>query len=106
MNKQLREKIKNELVKCGFPLEIYCREKLLKSGFGLGSDQYYFDSQNKLREIDGEADIQKKIKYKDKEMILFLKIHIECKESDKKQWVFFHEKIHFAIHSMEAYSLR
>jgi hypothetical protein len=92
MDKQLTEKIKNELVKCGFPLEIYCRKELLKSGFALGSGQYYFNDENKLREIDGEADIQEEIKYKGDKITLFSIIFIECKKSDKKQWVFFHDK--------------
>lgn len=96
MDKQLTEKIKNELVKCGFPLEIYCRKELLKSGFGLGCSQYYFNSENKLREIDGEAEIQEKIKYKDEKITLFSIIFIECKKSDKKQWVFFHEEPYFS----------
>ncbi len=90
MNKQLREKIKNELVKCGFPLEIYCRRELWK-GVGLGSDQYYLDSENKLREIDGEGAIWNEIKYKDEIINLFARVVLECKKSDKKQWVFFYE---------------
>jgi len=96
MDKKLTEKIKNELVKSGFPLEIYCRKELLNSGFGLGSSQYYFNDENKLREIDGEAGLQEEIKYKDEKIVLFSRIYIECKKSNKYHWVFFHEQPPFS----------
>jgi len=79
---ELKQNIKEWIVKTGYPFELWTESKLSKYGYSAYSSTFYFDSENSLyRELDLEA-----IKYwsDDNDEILFeLYMVIECKKSDK-----------------------
>ena len=85
---KLKKKICKEIIKTGFPLELYCKREILHLGFGLTSSKYYTDSEGRY-EIDAEATMQSRIT---KDTTLFSSLIIECKKNKSKPWVFFSDQ--------------
>jgi hypothetical protein len=83
---ELEEKIKKELLKSGFPLQIYCQRCLLENDWDILVASEYFISDRDTKEIDvigyykDELDDKTSISY---ELI------IECKKNEDNPWVFF-----------------
>lgn len=94
---ELEEKIKKELLKSGFPLQIFCQRCLLRNKWGMsGSEHMIFDDESK-KEIDTHGYFQKEL---NKNTTIFYILHVECKKNHDNPWVFFKEEypeIHLLI---------
>jgi len=87
---ELEEKIKKELLKSGFPLQIFCQRCLLENNWGMsGSEWMIFDDQSK-KEIDTIGHFQEDL---GKNTTIFYTLHIECKKSRDNPWIFFKEEV-------------
>lgn len=88
MNKEgLKEKIVEEIIKSGYPLEYFCINTLLTIDWTVFSDKQYILPNGDYREIDIHATNQ----FSDRRMIkdVFSSLIIECKKNHNKPWVFF-----------------
>ena len=89
---KLEEKIKKELLKSGFPLQIFCQRCLLGNKWDMsGSEHMIFDDESK-KEIDTRGYFQKEL---GKNTTIFYNIHVECKKNHDNPWVFFKTEIPF-----------
>ncbi len=83
----LIEKIKNEIMKSGFPLEIYCKQ-VLESNQWSSSGPTYVTLDEKIQELDVIGHRQNNF---DHNLTAFYNIHIACKKCTNNHWVFFKE---------------
>lgn len=85
---ELEEKIKRELSKSGFPLQVFCQRCLLANGWAMsGSTHMIFGDESK-KEIDVEGYFQEDLT--GNTSIIYI-IHVACKKSHDNPWVFFKE---------------
>ncbi len=90
---ELEEKIKKELLKSGFPLQIFCQRCLLGKKWGMsGSEHMIFDDESK-KEIDTHGYFQEEL---GKNTTIFYDLHIECKKNRDNPWVFFKTELPLA----------
>ncbi|MDD4352967.1 MAG: hypothetical protein PHN56_00765 [Candidatus Nanoarchaeia archaeon] len=88
MNKELENKIKEDIKKSGFPLEIESSLILNKKGWSVvNSSRYYNENKKDYSEIDIVATKEHEIKGIKNILI------IECKKFHEGQWVFFKQEI-------------
>lgn len=85
---KLEDKIKNEIINSGFPLEIYCKKLIFSKGFGLKSNKYYLNDKNEFRELDGLGVIPDTVKINSKDHSLSSYLYIECKRNQSYPWIF------------------
>ena len=86
----MKEKIKDWLLKGGFPLEMKFSNSLLKNNFEVAQSVYYQDHESgKFREIDIIASICEKIN----DIYTHITFVIECKKSDKPWIVLKNDKL-------------
>ncbi|AET66630.1 hypothetical protein Desor_0954 [Desulfosporosinus orientis DSM 765] len=90
----LRDKIRKEILKSGFPLELYCQQKVLDYNWSINMNKQYQDKDDNFREIDIEAHKQDMIA---ENLRLSTRLIIECKKNHSNPWVFFREKTHGPI---------
>lgn len=96
---ELEEKIKKELLKSGFPLQIFCQRCLLGNKWGMsGSEHMIFDDESK-KEIDTHGYFQKEL---GKNTTIFYTLHVECKKNHDNPWVFFKTELPF-VHILIEY---
>lgn len=87
---ELEEKIKKELLKSGFPLQIFCQRCLLQKGWDiLESSDYYIGEDGTKKEIDV---IGLFMDDSFRETIIHYEVHIECKKNVGNHWVFFKDE--------------
>jgi hypothetical protein len=80
----MEDKIKDWLLKGGFPLEMKIVNSLLKEGFEVAQSVYYQDFEtNKFRETDIIASKYKRIN----NTWIHITFVIECKKSNDKPWI-------------------
>lgn len=88
---ELEDKIKKELLKSGFPLQIFCLRCLLeKDWYILQSSEYYISENEAKKQIDvigiyGEDSPPE-------DTYLNYELHVECKKSVDNPWVFFKDE--------------
>lgn len=90
---ELEEKIKKELLKSGFPLEIFCKRCLLQNKWGIESPGQMVFGDEKRKEIDALGSFQEDL---GKNTTIFYTLHVECKKSRDNPWVFFKEDFPFS----------
>lgn len=84
---ELEEKIKKELLKSGFPLQIYCRRCLTENDWDiLSASEYYISASTIKKEIDviGYSGVT----LNEKTYIQY-ELFIECKKNEDNPWIFF-----------------
>lgn len=87
---ELEEKIKKELLKSGFPLQIFCRRCLLQNDWEiLGAPEYFISDPDIKGEIDALGIYTDEL---DDKMYIDYEIFIECKKNQNNPWVFFKGK--------------
>ncbi len=104
---ELEEKIKKELQKSGFPLEIFCQRCLLEKNWDiLESSEYYVLENDTRKQVDVVGYFTESLRRKTP---ITYECHIECKKSADNPWVFFEDvrptagvKIHVDYESIEA----
>ena len=85
---ELTEKIQTELIKSGFPLEVFCKKRLEKRGWRCeGPTHVTLD--DKVQELDIVASQQ--ISF-EKNLTAFFNIHVTCKKCSNNHWVFFKDQ--------------
>ncbi len=91
MNKDLKEKLKKDILSTGFPFEMEVSQVLRSSGWRVKNSPYYIDKdENKGREIDIISTIHKVYEiYKETSMEICFSLIMEIKKSEDKPWVFF-----------------
>jgi hypothetical protein len=92
---QLKEKLKQELIKSGYPLEFFCLRNL--GSWLLLYDKQYITPEGEHREVDFKAFIHDPFKNNDLKGRLQTFILSECKKNDSNPWVFFKEKSPFEL---------
>ena len=95
-NNNLIEKIRSEILKSGFPLELRCRQEIFKHKWALALSRVYLDSDNIQHEIDLVADKQTILTI-NKKITVNSMIVLECKKNESNHWVFFDEDIRFSL---------
>ena len=90
----LNEKIRAELLKSGFPLEVKCRQTIYKRKWMITLSRFYLDSDNNEHEIDLIA-LKQTLSRSKKDIVLNSIIVLECKKNESNHWVFFYEGIGF-----------
>lgn len=90
-NEGFKDKIKTEILKSGFPLELFCQQKVLENNWSIIMNKQYVNSEGDYREIDIEAYRQDELLV-EKELRLSTSILIECKKNHANPWVFFPQK--------------
>lgn len=89
MNHNVIDRIKRDIKKSGFPLEIEVSSKLLQHGWGELIHDYYIDEEEgKIRETDVTAFRRIDIDCPDYGFF-HVSLLIECKKRSEKPWVFF-----------------
>lgn len=90
MNENVIDKIKKEIEKTGFPLELRVAEFLTRRDYYVAHSLYYIDEEeNKSREVDLRALHNTEIKNVDgKTKHIRNCLLIECKKSANKPWIF------------------
>ncbi len=87
MPKSLEEKLKEEIKKTGFPLEIFSASIFKKYGWNVTHNPNYFDrEENKTIPLDLRAG--KRYKGSSNKMVNLM-ILAECKKGENKPWIFF-----------------
>lgn len=94
-NINLNEKIRAELLKSGFPLEVKCRQTIFKRKWAITLSRFYLDSDNNEHEIDLIALKQTLSHSNNNHLTLNSIIVLECKKNESNHWVFFYEGIGF-----------
>jgi hypothetical protein len=86
---ELIEKIKRELLKSGFPLELRCR-KAIKPEWNISLSRYYFDADKVEHEIDLTA-FRQSLANNPSNVTHMLNTNmiLECKKNDSNHWIFF-----------------
>jgi len=87
--KKYLERVKAEILKSGFPLELYARDTILQSGLILSSSKHFLDEDSEKREIDLEASFQIVDGSYIGRLPLLDVLLIECKKNENSPWVFF-----------------
>jgi len=90
--KRLEDKIKDDLIKSGFPLELEISNLLEENNWNFSPNEYIVDQETGIQyEMDIRAINSKFSKTNDErfEMRSFLQLIIECKKCEKHPWVFF-----------------
>ncbi|WP_138752789.1 hypothetical protein [Paenibacillus sinopodophylli] len=88
-DEDLIERVKKEINKTGFPLEIRIGNLLINRDYYVTHSKFYVDEEEgKSREIDIRAIKNYTFLDEDKKVFVRNSIHIECKKSDNKPWVF------------------
>jgi hypothetical protein len=90
-----KEKIKQEILKSGYPLEFFCLQNL--KDWGLIFNKQYVSDNGDLREIDLNGYLQDSYATDQVEVTLQTNLLIECKKNLSNPWVFFKEPICPAI---------
>lgn len=86
---ELEEKIKKELLKSGFPLQILCQRCLLEHDWDiLEASEYYISDTDIKKGIDITGISTDKL---DNVTDIDYELFIECKKSEDNPWVFFRE---------------
>lgn len=89
---ELIDKIKKELLKSGFPLELQCRREIYQRHWGLSLNRTYVDSEGIEHEIDAMGDKQTLFSVGNvAHNVVFSILIVECKKNEANHWVFFDE---------------
>jgi hypothetical protein len=98
---ELANKIKQELLKSGFPLEIRCRQLMRRHGWQLDDDRIYLDSDGVEHEIDAVGinslmDLLAGLQGMESESeewkpLTLYQLIVECKKNSSDHWVFFED---------------
>ena len=89
----LLNKIKQEILKSGFPLEVRCRQTFFNRKWSITLSRYYLDIDNNEHEIDLIAGKQTLSDPGIKHDMLNSIVILECKKNQSNHWVFFDEGI-------------
>lgn len=89
----IEEKIRDELLKSGYPLEVKCRRTFFKHVWAIDLCRFYLDSDNIEHEIDLIAFRQSISKRGKRERVLNSIVILECKKNESNHWIFFEEGI-------------
>lgn len=93
-DEQLSNKIKEELLKSGFPLGLRCRRVLYQHKWAGSLNRFYIDSEGTEREIDAMAHKQTIFSTNSRPHNTVNSILIvECKRNQNNHWVFFDEDL-------------
>ncbi|NGZ75733.1 hypothetical protein [Saccharibacillus alkalitolerans] len=95
-SEEIIEKIKAEVNKTGFPLELRVSKLLKSRGYFVNHSAYYIDEdEGKSREIDILSHSNRKFKDEESNQDVYVRniLAIECKKSDNKPWVFLSSEI-------------
>jgi len=87
---ELEEKIKKEIMKSGFPLQIFCQRCLLQHDWGMSGSEYMLFEGEVKKQIDAMGYFQEAL---DRDTTIFYTLHIECKKNHDNPWVFFKEDV-------------
>lgn len=87
---ELEEKIKKELLKSGFPLEIFCRRCLLRYKWGVSGSQYMLFDGDVKKQIDAMGHFQEKLP---ENTTIFYTLYVECKKNHDNPWIFFKDEL-------------
>ena len=79
-------------MKSGFPLELFAREEILRSGLSLSSTKQFLNEDNFKNEIDIEASYQVLDNSFKPTAHLTTTFLVECKKNDSSPWVFFSDE--------------
>ena len=92
--KEFIKKIKQEIEKCGFPLEIFVINACSKKNTGrLPNQRYTYKEETK--EIDLHAFFEEiKFNFKKNPQHTLSNLVVECKKSKSNPWIFFSSEMH------------
>jgi hypothetical protein len=86
--KTLLERVKSDILKSGYPLELSCQQQLSRHPWVGGFPEYYPTQSGSYRRIDIEACLQANWKVKKRRYFFTTDLWIECKKSESSPWVF------------------
>jgi len=87
MSDNLIDKIKAEIIKSGFPLEVFCKRRLEAHKWGC-EGPIYVAIEDRMQELDIRGQKQSNF---DKDLTAFVNLHISCKKCVNNHWVFFRD---------------
>jgi hypothetical protein len=86
--KDFLKRARDDILKSGYPLELFCEEQLCKYPWVGGSTEYYPDQSGLHRRIDIEACLQAEWSWKKLRYSLSSDLWGECKKNTSSPWVF------------------
>lgn len=92
-NINIEGKIRDELLKSGYPLEVKCRRTFCEHNWAIDLCRFYLDSDNIEHEIDLIAFKQSISKIRKRERFFNSIVILECKKNESNHWIFFEEGI-------------
>jgi hypothetical protein len=95
LSDELKERLLQDILKTGFPLEMEISQKLRNNGWNVRNGSYYIDKdEDKGREIDVISTIHMiKDLYKEVCLEVVFSLIIEIKKTEGKPWVFFTSEV-------------